>query len=157
MKPQEKEKPKEKEKPREKEAPKSNTTNTNTAAQDKERADRLAKMRAAASNESGSGGTTGTGVGSGGTAPPGYTDRVRRKVKPLIVFNPSQISGNPAVSVNVELAPDGNILSKKITKSSGNDDWDNAVIKALERAESLPKDEDGKVPRQVILIFKPKD
>lgn len=157
-KPKEKSKEKEtsKDKPKEKESTKPGNATTN-AAQDKERADRLAKLRAAAGAESGSGGTTGTGVGSGGTAPPGYADRVRKKIKPLITFNASQVNGNPAVSVYVELAPDGNILNKRIVKSSGLEDWDNAVMKALEAAGSLPKDEDGKVPRQVNLIFKPKD
>ena len=157
-KPKEKSKEKEipKDKPKEKESTKSGNAATN-AAQDKERADRLAKLRAAAGAESGSGGTTGTGVGTGGTAPPGYADRVRKKIKPFITYNPSQINGNPPVSVYVELAPDGNILSKRIVKSSGVEDWDNAVMKALESAGSLPKDEDGKVPRQVNLIFKPKD
>lgn len=130
---------------------------TSTAAQDKERADRLSKLRAAAGAESGSGGTVGTGVGSGGTASAGYTDKVRRKIKPFIVFNTASVSGNPAVSVNVELAPDGTIINKQIMKSSGSDDWDGAVMRALDRATSLPKDDDGKAPRQITLIFKPKD
>jgi colicin import membrane protein len=171
--PKPKEKPKEekpKEKSKEKETPKDKPkevakekdtvkpgSSSSNAAQDKERADRLAKLRAAAGAESGSGGTTGTGVGTGGTATPGYADRVRKKIKPFITFNPSSINGNPPVTVYVELAPDGNILNKRITKSSGIEDWDNAVMKALESAGSLPKDEEGKVPRQVNLIFKPKD
>ena len=128
------------------------------AAAEKVRADQLARLRAAAGAEGGSGGTTGSGVGGGGNAPPGWTDKVVKKVKPLIVFNSESISGNPATVVKVDLAPDGAILSTSILSSSGNAGWDRAVLLALTRAESLPKDDNGKIPqREVKLTFKPKD
>ena len=128
------------------------------AAAEKVRADQLARLRAAAGAEGGSVGTTGSGVGGGGNAPPGWTDKVVKKVKPLIVFNPESISGNPATVVKVDLAPDGAILSTSILSSSGNAGWDRAVMLALTRAESLPKDDNGKIPqREVKLTFKPKD
>jgi colicin import membrane protein len=83
---------------------------------------------------------------------------VVKKVKPLIVFNPESISGNPAAVIQVNLAPDGAILSTSILTSSGNAGWDRAVLLALSRAESLPKDDNGKIPqREVKLTFKPKD
>jgi colicin import membrane protein len=155
-----KEKEKEKEKPKKAEAPKAATpaeTKANAAAE-KVRADQLARLRAAAGAEGGSGGTSGSGVGGGGNAPPGWTDKVIKKVKPLIVFNPESISGNPAAVVKVNLAPDGAILSTDLVTSSGNAGWDRAVLLALTRAESLPKDDNGKIPqREVKLTFKPKD
>ncbi|MBU3560641.1 cell envelope integrity protein TolA [Polynucleobacter hallstattensis] len=153
-------KEKEKEKPKKAEAPKAATpaeTKAN-AAVEKVRADQLARLRAAAGAEGGSGGTSGSGVGGGGNAPPGWTDKVVKKVKPLIVFNPESISGNPAAVVKVNLAPDGVILSTDLVSSSGNAGWDRAVLLALTRAESLPKDDNGKIPqREVKLTFKPKD
>jgi len=128
------------------------------AVAEKVRADQLARLRAAAGAEGGSGGTSGSGVGGGGNAPPGWTDKVVKKVKPLIVFNSESISGNPASVVKVDLAPDGAILSTSILSSSGNAGWDRAVLLALTRAESLPKDDNGKIPqREVKLTFKPKD
>jgi colicin import membrane protein len=128
------------------------------AAAEKVRADQLARLRAAAGAEGGSGGTSGSGVGGGGNAPPGWTDKVVKKVKPLIVFNSESISGNPATVVKVDLAPDGAILSTSILNSSGSTGWDRAVLLALTRAESLPKDDNGKIPqREVKLTFKPKD
>ena len=128
------------------------------AAAEKVRADQLARLRAAAGAEGGSGGTSGGGVGGGGNAPPGWTDKVVKKVKPLIVFNPESISSNPAAVIQVNLAPDGAILSTSILTSSGNSGWDRAVLLALSRAESLPKDDNGKIPqREVKLTFKPKD
>ena len=149
-----------KEAPKKAEAPKAPSpaeVKANAAAE-KVRADQLARLRAAAGAEGGSGGTTGSGVGGGGNAPPGWTDKVVKKVKPLIVFNPESISGNPATVVKVDLAPDGAILSTSILSSSGNAGWDRAVLLALTRAESLPKDDNGKIPqREVKLTFKPKD
>jgi colicin import membrane protein len=153
-------KEKEKEKPKKAEAPKATApaeTKANAAA-DKVRADQLARLRAAAGAEGGSGGTSGSGVGGGGNAPPGWTDKVVKKVKPLIVFNPESMSSNPAAVVKVNLAPDGAILSTDLITSSGNAGWDRAVLLALTRAESLPKDDNGKIPqREVKLTFKPKD
>ena len=155
-----KEKAKEPEKPKKVEAPKALSpaeTKANAAAE-KVRADQLARLRAAAGAEGGSGGTVGSGVGGGGNAPPGWTDKVIKKVKPLIVFNPESVSGNPAAVILVSLAPDGAILSTSIQSSSGNAGWDRAVLLALSRAESLPKDDNGKIPqREVKLTFKPKD
>jgi colicin import membrane protein len=156
----EKEKPKNTEPPKKVEPPKAASpaeTKANAAAE-KVRADQLARLRAAAGAEGGSGGTSGSGVGGGGNAPPGWTDKVIKKVKPLIVFNPESVSGNPATVVKVNLAPDGAILETSILTSSGNASWDRAVLLALIRAESLPKDDNGKIPqREVKLTFKPKD
>ena len=149
-----------KEVPKKAEAPKASPpaeVKANAAAE-KVRADQLARLRAAAGAEGGSGGTSGSGVGGGGNAPPGWTDKVVKKVKPLIVFNPESMSGNPATVVKVDLAPDGAILRTSILSSSGNAGWDRAVLLALTRAESLPKDDNGKIPqREVKLTFKPRD
>ena len=149
-----------KETPKKAEAPKASPPSEvkANAAVEKVRADQLARLRAAAGAEGGSGGTSGSGVGGGGNAPPGWTDKVVKKVKPLIVFNPESMSGNPATVVKVDLAPDGAILRTSILSSSGNAGWDRAVLLALTRAESLPKDDNGKIPqREVKLNFKPRD
>lgn len=128
------------------------------AAAEKARSDQLARLRAAAGAEGGSGGQVGSGVGAGGNAPPAYADKVRRKIKPLIVFNPESVSGNPAVVVLVDLAPDGLILKRSVISSSGIGAWDQAILQALDRAETFPKDDNGVIPmRQMKLTFKPKD
>ena len=67
------------------------------------------------------------------------------------------MEGNPAAQVAVDTAPDGRIISKKLTKSSGLPDWDAAVLRALDATGSFPKDENGTVPKSMVLIFKPKD
>jgi colicin import membrane protein len=125
-------KEKEKERPKKVEAPKalSPAEVKANAAAEKARADQLARLRAAAGAEGGSGGPVGSGVGGGGNAPSGWTDKVIKKVKPLIVFNPESVSGNPATVIQVNLAPDGAILSTSILSSSGNPSWDRAVLLA---------------------------
>ena len=155
-----KEKAKEPEKPKKVEEAKALTPaqiKANAAAE-KARADQLARLRAAAGAEGGSGGQVGSSVGGGGNAPPAYADKVRRKIKPLIVFNPESLTGNPAVVVLVDLAPDGAILKRSVVTSSGIQSWDQAVLQALDRAETFPKDDNGIIPmRQMRLTFKPKD
>ncbi len=127
-------------------------------AAEKARADQLARLKAAAGAEGGSGGKVGDGVGAGGNAPPGYADRVRKKIKPLIVFNAESTTGNPAVVVIVDLAPDGMILKRTVSSPSTDPAWDRAVLIAIDRAESLPRDENGKISmRQIRLTFKLKD
>jgi colicin import membrane protein len=85
-----------------------------------------------------------------------YGGKVRAKVKPHIVFT-EDIAGNPTAEVEVRTTPDGTILTPRLLKSSGNKAWDAAVIRAIIRAETMPRDVDGRVPTPMILEFRPKD
>jgi colicin import membrane protein len=85
-----------------------------------------------------------------------YGGRIRGKVKPNIVFT-DDIPGNPAATVLVKLAPDGTIIGKRLTKTSGVKTWDDAVLRALDRTETFPRDVDGRVPPSVELVFRPRD
>jgi TonB family protein len=88
----------------------------------------------------------------------GYADRVRRKLKPLIRFDARNLDGNPAVVFLLDLAPDGTILKRTLVTPSSVPAWDQAVAQAIDQAESLPGDENGRIPmRQIRLTFKPKD
>ena len=53
----------------------------------------------------------------------------------------------------MQLAPDGRIMSSRIVKGSGVPEWDSAVLRAIERTEVLPRDEDGKVPSALIIEY----
>jgi colicin import membrane protein len=86
-----------------------------------------------------------------------YGGRIRAKVKPNITFDPSSVVGNPAAEVEVRCSPDGTIVGKKLVKSSGNSAWDNAVLKAIDKTEILPRDTDGRVHSPLLLVFKPND
>lgn len=86
-----------------------------------------------------------------------YGGRIIARVKPNIVFNPDDVSGNPVAEVEVRTAPDGKIMSRKLIKSSGNKAWDEAVVKALDKTDTLPRDTDGTIPTMMVLGFKPRD
>ena len=85
-----------------------------------------------------------------------YAGRLVAKVKPNIVFIADPL-GNPTALVEVRAAPDGTIVSRKLLKSSGNKAWDEAVLKAIDKTEVLPRDVDGRVPPALEISFHPKD
>lgn len=104
------------------------------------------------------GGTPGsTGTAAQNAAPSaGYGGRVKAKIKPLIIY-PEDGSANPMAEVQVNLGPDGLILGSKVLKASPDPDWDRAVLRAIEKAERLPRDVDGRVPSVLILTFRPRE
>ena len=118
----------------------------------KENMKRIAGLAGASGSEN----ATGTAMKSSGPSD-SYGGRIRARVKPNITFDPSSVSGNPAAEVEVRCAPDGTIVSKKLVKSSGNSAWDNAVLKAIDKTEILPRDTDGRVHSPLLLVFKPND
>lgn len=85
-----------------------------------------------------------------------YAGRIRAIIKPNIVFT-DDIAGNPMAEVEVKAAPNGSIISRKLITSSGVKAWDDAVIKAIDKTEALPRDVDGRVPADLIISFRPKD
>lgn len=97
---------------------------------------------------------TGTAARSSGPSD-SWAGRVRARVKPNIVFT-EDVSGNPAADVEVRMAPDGTIVGKRLVKSSGVKAWDDAVLRALDKTEMLPRDVDGRVHSPVVISFKPK-
>ena len=87
----------------------------------------------------------------------GYAGRIKARIKPNIVFTET-ITGNPVAEVEVSLAPDGRILGRKLLKGgSGMKEWDEAVQRAIDRTEVLPRDIDGRVPSTMIISFRPRD
>ena len=67
------------------------------------------------------------------------------------------MSGNPRSEVEVRAAPDDTIVVTRILQSSGNKAWDDAVVRALQKTEALPRDVDGRVPSSLVIGFQPKD
>jgi len=106
----------------------------------------------------GTGSPSSTGAAARAAGPStGWGARVRARVRPNIVFT-ELASGNPEAVVEVRLAPDGTIVGKRLKKSSGNNAWDEAVLRALDKTEVLPRDpETGRVPSAAELVFRPKD
>ncbi|ODS59963.1 MAG: protein TolA [Acidovorax sp. SCN 65-108] len=103
------------------------------------------------------GGENATGTAQRSAGPSGsYGGKVAAKVKPNIVY-PDAISGNPRAEVEVRLSPDGTIVGKRLVQSSGNKAWDDAVLRALDKTETLPRDVDGRVPPSLTIGFRPQD
>lgn len=124
------------------------------AAAAKARADQIKRLERLAGTD---GNATGAGTAAKSSGPSaGYTGLLIGTVKPRITY-PDNINGNPRVEVEIRTAPSGRILSTRITQSSGVKSWDEAVIRAIEKTEVLPKDVDGSIPNPLLMGFRPKD
>ena len=103
----------------------------------------------------GSDNATGTAMRASGPSD-SYSGRIRARIKPNITFTEDIASNTPA-EVEVRCAPDGTIVGRKLVKSSGSTAWDNAVLKAIDKTEVLPRDTDGRVHSPLIISFRPRD
>jgi colicin import membrane protein len=103
----------------------------------------------------GSPGGTGTAAVDAGPSA-SYAGRLVRAIKPNIVLTDS-ITGNPAAEVEVRAAPNGSIIGRRLLKSSGSKEWDEAVLRAIDRTDTLPRDTDGRVPATLVISFRPRD
>ena len=115
----------------------------------------------ATGSNSGNSGPGGTGApGSAGTAArsagpsAGYEGRIRARILPNIVYT-GRLSRSIVAEVEIRLAPDGSIVGKRLTRSSGTPDWDEAVLKAIEKTEMLPRDLDGRIPPVMTISLDP--
>ena len=86
----------------------------------------------------------------------GYAGRIKARIKPNIVLT-GNVTGNPLATVEVRLAPDGTIVGRKLTKSSGSPVWDETVLRAIDKTEVLPRDTDGRVPSSMSIDFRPQE
>jgi colicin import membrane protein len=126
----------------------------------KAEAERIAKLREdqlqrIQGQAGATGGPTATGSAQRDAGPSSsYAGRVIARVKPNIVLTES-VPAALRAEVEVRAAPDGTILGKVLRRSSGNKDWDDAVLRAIDRTEVLPRDVDGRVPTPLLLIFTP--
>jgi colicin import membrane protein len=105
------------------------------------------------------GSSTSTGTALQSAAPSAsYAGKVEAKIRPNITFAEiDSVQGNPAAEVDIRIAPDGTIVgAPKLVKSSGVKAWDSAVLRAIEKTETLPRDTDGRVPSAMTLILRPK-
>ena len=73
---------------------------------------------------------------------------------------PPDVPDNAEAEFNVILIPGGSVMSTKLAKSSGSSAYDDAVDRAISKAEPLPVPPDpslfGKF-RELHLTFKPKE
>lgn len=124
------------------------------AQREKERQEQLQRM-AGLAGASGAATSQGTAQQSSGPSS-GYAGLIKGRVRPNLVF-PGALSGNPQVSVEVRLAPDGTVLGRpRVLKSSGSKEWDEAVVRAFEKTEVLPRD-GGKIWSPLVIDWRVND
>jgi len=86
-----------------------------------------------------------------------YVARIRAKIRANILV-PDGIVGNPEAVFDVVQLPSGDILSAKLSKSSGHAGYDAAVERAILKSSPLPKPaEPGLFRRELTLKFRPRD
>jgi colicin import membrane protein len=96
--------------------------------------------------------STGTALRTAGPSA-SYAGRIKARIMPNIVF-PDSVEGNPLATVEVKAAPDGTIIGRRLLKSSGVRAWDEAVLRAIDKTEVLPRDTDGRVPPSFEIAFR---
>ena len=83
-----------------------------------------------------------------------YGGRIIARVRPNIVLTES-VPPSLRAEVEVRAAADGTITARRLVKSSGNVTWDEAVLRAIDRTDVLPKDDNGRVPSSMVIGFTP--
>ncbi len=89
-----------------------------------------------------------------------YRDQISAKVRGNTRL-PDNLKGNPEVRCLVKLLPTGEVLSVRVTKSSGDPAYDDAVVRAIEKSSPLPlpSDRDARaafVP-ELSFVHRPKE
>lgn len=125
-------------------------------AEAKQRREENLKRMAGLAGATGAPTATGNAQKSAGGISSSYAGRIRARIKPNIVF-PDEIATNPSAEVEVRTSPDGTIVGRKLIKSSGVPSWDEAVLKAIDKTDTLPRNEEGVVPSPMTIVFRPKD
>ena len=102
------------------------------------------------------GGETSTGTAMQSSGPSAsYAGRIIARILPNIIMTDA-IDGDPKATVEVKVASDGKIVGRRLLRSSGVTAWDDAVLRAIDRTDMLPRDVDGRVPPVMELTFNPK-
>lgn len=122
---------------------------------EKQRQDNLKRLVGEAGG--GSGAPTAAGTAAHGAGPSAdYLGRIKGRIRPNVSF-PNILDGNPAVEIEVRVAPDGRIVSSRVVKRSGSPEWDDAVLRAIDKTEVLPRDENGRAPPVMTIVYRPRD
>jgi colicin import membrane protein len=127
-------------------------------AEAKSEAQRQENLRRIQGMAGGTGAPTSTGTAARSSGPSAnYAGRIKARVRPNIIYNDPGGAANPEAEVEVRTGPGGTIIGSKIIKSSGLSDFDSAVLRALEKTDTLPPDTDGTVPKLIIMTFRPRE
>jgi colicin import membrane protein len=85
--------------------------------------------------------------------------RISSHIRRFVVM-PPDVAGNPQAEFDVYLIPTGEVLNVKLSRSSGNPAYDNAVERAIRKASPLPLPTDPSMVgrfRELKLKFRPNE
>lgn len=85
--------------------------------------------------------------------------RISSHIRRFIIM-PPDVAGNPQAEFEVSLIPTGEVLNVKLSRSSGNPAYDNAVERAIRKASPLPLPTDSALVgrfRELKLKFRPNE
>ncbi|MES2072690.1 MAG: cell envelope integrity protein TolA [Pseudomonadota bacterium] len=126
------------------------------AARDKVFAENMRRLNGQAAT-TGSGGSGDAAKSTGNNrGDPSYAAKVKAKILSNLSYSGSDTSGNnPTAEYSIDLLPDGTLRGgiRKL-KSSGIPAYDEAVERAIDKSQPLPKDKSGVVPPNMTIVFK---
>lgn len=117
------------------------------AAQEKIRQDQLQRIQGLA-GATGSPDARGTALRSAAPSS-SYAGKIIEQIRNNTTFTDAS-AGRPSVVVLVKTSPSGQILSRRVVTSSGNKAWDEAVLRAVDKMGSVPRDVDGRIPEVLL-------
>ncbi len=82
----------------------------------------------------------------------GYAARLQAAIRSQMRY-PASATGNPYAMVRIEQLPNGEVVNVTVTRPSGVPAFDDAIERAIRAASPLPRDEQGKVERQLDLHY----
>lgn len=84
---------------------------------------------------------------------PNYLSKVRQRIRPNIVWA-GPTSGLETV-VAIHCAPNGSVLSETVQHGSGDSQWDDAALQAVQHSDPMPPDTDGHTPAMFAITLRP--
>lgn len=123
---------------------------------EKQRQDNLKRLQAQAGG--GSGGPSSTGTAARNAAPSQqYGGILREHVRSELNFATTGLPATLETVVEIRATASGTVLSRRVVRASGNEAWDNAVLRAIDAASPLPRDRNGTTPGSIEITFRPVD
>ncbi len=86
-----------------------------------------------------------------------YVGKLARRIRDENLVYTGTAPDNATVEITIRSAAGGTLLGREVVKRSGHPDWDEAVLRAIDKAGSLPRDENGRVPREITIAFRRRD
>jgi colicin import membrane protein len=122
----------------------------------KQREENLKRMMGQVESSKGTSNSTGTAAQDAAPSA-SYVGKLARRIRDENLVYTGTAPDSATVEITIRSAPGGTLLGRDIIKRSGFPDWDEAVLRAIDKAGALPRDNDGRVPREITIAFRRKD